>query len=1036
MWFAREDATVATFPTPDAERVRSVTDPRLTLAREGGVLVVEDAGTGRRRHFAGDGRTRWLTAVTDRSGRDRIDVVRDDDATPLEVRHTGGYRVRVRTALGRCLGLDLAGAGPDGGGRALVRFGYVAGNLTAEVNSSNLPTRYGYDDAGRMTGWVDRIGTWYRHEYDEQDRVVRQVGSGGVLSAVYDYDEPSATCSRADSLGHVTRYVHDERGRVVREVAPDGSERRTEWGEVGPVATTDELGRTTRWERDGAGRVLHEERPDGRTVEVLRGAAGDPVEVVDADGSRWTQTRDAAGRVVATVDPSGARTTYGHDDAGRLVAVTDAVGSTTRIENDAAGLPVAVTDPLGATTRWERDAFGRVVAEVDALGERTGFTWTLEGRPASRTDAAGGVERRVYDAEGNLTALTDAAGQVTRFEYTDFDQVAARTEPDGARYEFSHDTEMRLVAVTNPVGLRWTYEHDARGRVVAETDFDGHRRTSVFDVAGRVVGRRNALGQEIGFGYDELDRLTERRADGVLTTFDHDAAGRLVRATTPEVDLVLERDVVGRVLSEAVNGRAVTSSYDALGRRTRRETPAGVVSTWSYDAASRVTALVADERIGFDHDAAGRETRRAAGSAVLEQRWDAAGRLARQRVGGVLDRTYSYRADGYLTAVTTPTGARSFDLDPLGRVTDVRGSGSAAGWREHYAYDPAGTVRDASWPTADPTAQGERTVDGLRVTGAGRVSYGYDGEGRVVQRTRRRLSHAPETWRYTWDALDRLVAVTTPDGTRWRYTHDALGRRVAKERLDAAGEPVERVDFAWDGTTLVEQTATGDDGARTTTWDHDESGLRPIAQRERGGDQDEVDRRFFAIVTDLIGAPTELLGPDGRVEGQVRRTLWGETSWAGAATPLLFPGQYTDPETGLADNLFRQYDPETAAYASADPLGLAPAPHHRAYVARPSVECDPLGLNPCGPGGGRHANDMKPDPNAAGDHTIYRRDESGRVSAYQTFYRNEQNPTGWQPGPRFRGTGKPHGGIEPPLYYPTGGGKAFPATGDQLPSGY
>nr|WP_312866003.1 RHS repeat domain-containing protein [Saccharothrix violaceirubra] len=38
----------------------------------------------------------------------------------------------------------------------------------------------------------------------------------------------------------------------------------------------------------------------------------------------------------------------------------------------------------------------------------------------------------------------------------------------------------------------------------------------------------------------------------------------------------------------------------------------------------------------------------------------------------------------------------------------------------------------------------------------------------------------PDTRHYRRDADDRLVAVTTPDGTNWSYRHDPLGHRVER----------------------------------------------------------------------------------------------------------------------------------------------------------------------------------------------------------------------------------------------------------------
>ncbi|MDA5145258.1 RHS domain-containing protein [Streptomyces sp. AD681] len=132
---------------------------------------------------------------------------------------------------------------------------------------------------------------------------------------------------------------------------------------------------------------------------------------------------------------------------------------------------------------------------------------------------------------------------------------------------------------------------------------------------------------------------------------------------------------------------------------------------------------------------------------------------------------------------------------------------------------------------------------------------------------------------------------------------------------------IERVDFVWDGSVLCEQTATSADSitAVTLTWDYKDQ--RPVTQSESiavaDESQEEIDSRFFAIVTDLVGTPTELLDEEGRVSWRARSTVWGATAWtadATAYTPLRFPGQYFDPEPGLHYNYFRHYDPETARY--------------------------------------------------------------------------------------------------------------------------
>ncbi|MQY15647.1 hypothetical protein SRB5_58350 [Streptomyces sp. RB5] len=211
--------------------------------------------------------------------------------------------------------------------------------------------------------------------------------------------------------------------------------------------------------------------------------------------------------------------------------------------------------------------------------------------------------------------------------------------------------------------------------------------------------------------------------------------------------------------------------------------------------------------------------------------------------------------------------------------------------------------------------------------------------------TRVRVSTKPGT------VHNALTDVTTPDGTHWRYAYDPLGRRTSKQRLSPDNSIAEETTFTWDGTLLCEQTTTGPTPHPVTlTWDH--QGLTPLSQTERllnEATQQEIDARFFAIATDLIGTPTELIDDTGTITWHTRTTLWGTTTWnrtATAYTPLRFPGQYYDPETGLHYNHHRYYDPTTARYTTPDPLGLAPAPNPTTYVHSPHTRTDSQGLAP------------------------------------------------------------------------------------------
>src|SRR5262249_55536263 len=160
----------------------------------------------------------------------------------------------------------------------------------------------------------------------------------------------------------------------------------------------------------------------------------------------------------------------------------------------------------------------------------------------------------------------------------------------------------------------------------------------------------------------------------------------------------------------------------------------------------------------------------------------------------------------------------------------------------------------------------------------------------------------------------------------------------------------EQVDFVWDGSNLAETLDRG----HATTWDWAPGSVRPVSQVNRvvrpDTPQPEIDERFYAIISDVIGTPTQLVDAGGRIAWHQETSLWGVLLARANSTaycPLRFPGQYHDAETGLAYNHHRYYDPEIGRYLSPDPLGLLASLNQHAYVDNPALWSDPLGLVPC-----------------------------------------------------------------------------------------
>ncbi|WSQ08844.1 DUF6531 domain-containing protein [Streptomyces sp. NBC_01231] len=1020
-WWYREDGSALAYPRlPDlpGDRVGPAEGVRLplTYVTRGSsyVLTAQDPHSGLIRHFepaaSRDG-VWWLVGVEDRNGNS-VDVERDEHDVPLTVTHSGGYEVRVDSVAeqGRVTGLSVL---TDDEPVQVRSFLYDdVGDLIEVRNAVDAATRFTYDDAHRVTGWRDSNATEFTYAYDAGGRVVETRGTDGILNSRVLYGDPhedgTSTVTYTDSLGHATVYRANRHGQIIAITDPLGHTTTQQWDRRDHLLShTDPLGRTARWDWDDDGNLITVTAPDGAVTRIAYNALHLPVSLTGPDGAETRLEYDERGNRTAVIGPDGAIHRFAHHVTGAPESITDPLGATLRLEADAAGLPVAVVDARGARTVCRRDAFGQPLELTDALGRSSHFVWDAEGRLRARTAPNGSSETWEWDGEGNCLRHTDPLGGVTSCTFGPFDLLSSRTTPDGRTHTFVHDTEQRLVQVVNPAGLTWTYEFDPVGRVLTETDFDGRVSRCSYDPAGQLVTRTNAAGQDIAFEFDDNSRLAAKTVGSTRTTFSYDAASQLTAAESPQCTLEFSYDVAGRLLTQTVDGAALRLGYDPAGRRISRTTPTGALTELGWDEVGNRTALTVDGRhtLAFGHDLLGRETERTVGESLhLTSDWDAVGRLTGHSLTAqpgrrIRARSYAYRADDHLTAVHEEVTGRgtTYALDPIGRP--LRAAGPAG--PETYAYDASGNQRTADWPdgAADPAARGERDYTGTRLIRAGHTHYRYDDAGRLVERVKKRLSRKPDVWHYAWDAENRLTSCTTPDGSTWHYRYDPLGRRTAKYRLNEAGSVIDETRFTWDGPRLAEQTTTDTD--TTLTWDHD--GFRPLIQYERKPLSDEeVDSRFFAIVSDLVGTPTELVDESGAIAWHTRATVWGTTAVnpdATAHTPLRHPGQYADPETGLHYNYFRHYDPETARYVSPDPLGLTPAPNPVAYVDNPLDLYDPLGLAPC-----------RKDHYASGGSVRYKPlDHLGRPTGVSACIRPEMlksgSPAGQITPPGWRGHG-------------------------------
>ncbi|ADM97669.1 Putative membrane protein [Dickeya dadantii 3937] len=342
----------------------------------------------------------------------------------------------------------------------------------------------------------------------------------------------------------------------------------------------------------------------------------------------------------------------------------------------------------------------------------------------------------------------------------------------------------------------------------------------------------------------------------------------------------------------------------------------------------------------------------------------------------MLERRYQYDVLDRLTGITdSHWGEQAFRLNGAGQVTAERREQGRQRQARLFGYDseqnlcevsaiaPDGAGRLSAKNAAVQLSSGYDEAG--RVTQRGGRQYQYDACGRLVSRRESRPGFRPQETRFEWDAQDRLVRVSLPDGARWRYGYDAFGRRVSKVREGQvpSAQAVARVAYRWDGDQLSGQTQYRVDGSvtRAVQWVYEPGSFRPLAQVEEQAGQ----TRLHYIVADLTGTARELCSETGEVHWRGEQGLWGPHREEKIPIPLRrylgdaaneevycelrYQGQVYDAETGLYYNRHRYYDPELGQYISADPIGLAGGLRPQGYVHNPMEWVDPLGLVGCPP---------------------------------------------------------------------------------------
>ena len=659
-----------------------------------------------------------------------------------------GHLVKIVSALGLETEFTYDSAGhmvcrqdPDG---SRWRFEYAAGGrLVASVDPAGARTEYEYGPSGDIVAVVDPLGRRMERSFDTNGNIDRITLPGGAQFS-YAYDGLMRLVRTIDPAGGVWTREYDAASTLTALIDPTGVSVRTSVDSSRKTFTTndgvdrvriscDHLGRPVRTEvlSEDSGPQVSADADDPTVSTMVYDGAGNPVQVLDAEGGLSRYEYNGSNQMVRMVSPAGRVTEYSYDACGRLAATYEAAGtpeqSVTRYEYDADSRLIRQVYGDGSEARVRYDACGRVLSITGSgVASPVFYTWDSCGRVKSIRDNKWGTRSFTYDAASQVVAVTNGAGGVTHYRYDEAGNVISVMDPAGRITSYEYDLMGNVLAVTNPLGVRTTSTYDAAGRLLTSTDGNGAVHSFGYDRDG--VPCSHSVNGSL------LYRMERDSARRTMTTYDHAGV-------------------------DAFGAPVVTvESYDRLGRLVRQRREFGAQIPESFRTAYMDETGGYELSYAYDADGLRTEFVHPLGSSAYA--YDAAGRMVKQT-----DIT-AYRLDG--TAVTSESRVESsFEYNAVDALVRARVSDLAGSWVREFGYRGAHMTSVTEQPAEADSAVADSSEalhteiirDDLgRISGvdspAGLVMYTYTDAQMLSSAVR-----GTETLRWTYDAAGALVRV-------------------------------------------------------------------------------------------------------------------------------------------------------------------------------------------------------------------------------------------------------------------------------------
>ncbi|MDP1881207.1 MAG: RHS repeat-associated core domain-containing protein [Parachlamydiaceae bacterium] len=721
---------------------------------------------------------------------------------------------------------------------------------------------------------------------------------------------------KASKDGIQTHYQRDPVGRVTQEkwVSSQGmvlKQKSYAYNALHLISSTDEMGMVTLYHYDPAGRISIVIEGE-KIKQLLYDSMGRLHETREWYGSNIKDYRstiqeyDALNRVIEEriEDTSGkifSISKYGYDQQGNKVFVQNG-DQITKTQFNSHNNPIKITNALGETTHihyFHRlvDATGQKVLQTtttDPLGFQTIDVYDAANRltETSRKTPQGilvAKHNTFYDLAGNACKkqehLIEEGQSVKTIEtlniYSNFDQIIRTIEaantPEQKITRHTYNSLRQKVLTTKNNGVILVSDYDLLGRLKSFHSSDGSFHylyeynlkdlpTKMIDVHRGEVTERE---------YDRYGNIIfEKQGNGLITQYTYDRLGRPLTLQLPDnssIEYHYDAVHLKEIQRQGIHSYSHQYQEHSLNGQVKESLlPDGTLAKYDYDLLQRIVGI----KTPHYHQEVPRGGYNAVGNLCL------------------------YQAQGIFN---------NFDYDFLYQIK------KESGYSNHqYQHNSLNNRTDKD---------GEKHIYNAlnQLILKGNTRFTYDGNGNLSQREK----EGPVN--YTYDALDRLVAVTQGQHQIF-YTYDSMNRRLTQVKNG------KQELFLYQGQEEIGLVRDGEIKELKILGNSKQNPMVAL----------ELDQQTYLPVHDIHGNVALLQDFSGNVIEEYRYTAFGECEILGSdgqkidkslvVNPWQYASKRLDLETGFIAFGLRYYDPELGRWISQDPAGYEDGPNLYAYV--------------------------------------------------------------------------------------------------------